>query len=114
MSEVGTDGIADDGRLGLEPTDAMSEAVELQSQESTQGQTDVVALRLARPRGTALHLRALFDPPMIGLYRPAVLRVLLPSHLRHRQFARGPVGNVAVWGDYLVHLDQTVTDQPDY
>ena len=45
MSEVGTDGIADDGRLGFEPANAMIESVDLQPQERPQRQPDVVALR---------------------------------------------------------------------
>src|SRR5215211_2012879 len=113
MSEVGADGVADDGRLGLNPTDAMKEAVALQAQERPQRQPDVVALRLARACLAPLHLDALFDPPVIALDRPAVLAVLLPAHLAHGQIAGRPVRNVAVGGDYLEYLDQAVALQPD-
>src|SRR5438874_1667047 len=108
MSEVGTDGVADDGRLGLQPADAVSEAVGLQAQEGAQGQPDVVALCHGRPRAAPLHLGALLDPSVIVLDREAPLLVLLARHLAHRQLARGPVRNVAVWGDYLEYLHQTV------
>src|SRR5262245_36096767 len=114
MSEVGADGVADDGRLGFDPTDAMSETKALQTQERAQGQPDVVALRFGRPRAAPLHLGALLDLSVIVLDREAPLLVLLAGHLAHRQLARGPVPNVAVWGDYLEYLDQPVADQPDH
>src|SRR5262245_10627511 len=113
MSEVGADSVADDGRLGLDPTDAMNEAVTLQAQEGAQGQPDVVALRPGAACLAPLHLGALLDPPVIALDRPAILRVLLPLKVGHRQVAGGPVRNVAVWGDYLEYLHQPVPDQPD-
>src|SRR4051812_37214331 len=101
MSEVGTDGLADDGRLGFDPADAMSEAVGLQPQERAQSRPDVVAPRPPRARLAPLPLDALLDAAVIMLDRPAVLAVLLASHLGHRQVAGGPVANAAVWGDCL-------------
>src|SRR5436305_9135302 len=101
MSQVGPDCVADYGRLGFQPTDPMREAVELQPQERTQRQGDVVALRLPRPRLAPLHLGTLLDPAVVVLNGPAVLRVLLPRQVGQRQVTAGPVGNVAVWGDDL-------------
>src|SRR4051794_27539796 len=98
MSEVGADGVADDGRLGLGPTDAVSEAVGLRAQEGPRRQPDVVALRLRGSRAAALHPGALLYAPAVALDRPAALRALRPSQVRHRQPAGGPVRNVAVWG----------------
>src|SRR6185312_9111100 len=108
MSEVGPNGVADDGRLGLHPADSTGECVVLQPQERPQGQADVVALCPRRACLAALHLRALLDAPVITLDRPAILRILPSRQIRHPQVAGRPVCNVAVWGDYLVYLHQPI------
>src|SRR5215204_5347360 len=113
MSQVGTHGASDDGRLGLQPANAVGEAVELQPQERPQRQADVVALRRRRPRLAALHLGTLLDPPVVVLDRPAVLPVLEPGQVGHAQVAGRPVRDVAVWGDYLEYLDQPVALEPN-
>src|SRR5437763_16751505 len=113
MRQVRPYGVADDRGLGLQPTDARGEAMVLQPQERPQRQPDVVPLRPRRTRLATLHLGTLLDAPMIILDRPTLLRVLLPRQCAHPQVATGPVRNVAVWGDDLEYLDQSVARQPD-
>jgi len=114
MRQVGSHGVPNDRGLGFQPTDALSKAMDLQTQKRSYRQPNVVALRPRRTCLATLDFGTLLDATMVVLDGPTVLRVLLSRQVRHRQVAGRPVSNVAVWGDDLEYLDQPVTGQPDF
>ena len=113
MSQVGSHGFTNNRGLGFQPTDALSKTMDLQTHKRTDRQPNVVPLCPCRTRLATLDLGALLDATMVVLDGPTGLRLLLPRQVRHRHVAGRPVGNVAVWGDYLEYFDQPVAGQPD-
>src|SRR4051794_13925633 len=91
FGEVSSYGVPNDSGLGLHPTDASGEAMSLESQERTQSQPDVVALRAGRAALAPLDPGALLDPPVVVLDRPTILGELQPAQVRHRQVVGRPV-----------------------
>lgn len=83
----------------------------LKSQERSQRQPDVIALRSRLARLASFDSAKLLDAPMIGLYGPRHILKLHALKLTHFQFVGRPVFNVAVLGHELEYFDETVSLQ---
>src|SRR5687768_7362524 len=101
MSEISSDGMADNGELGVEPRAAMIIAEGFQAQEGAQGQANVVALGTRQASLRLFEAAELFDAAMIGFDVPGILGQAQAGEFVQSQVVGGPVFNVAVCGNDL-------------
>src|SRR5205085_7067244 len=85
--------------------------VNLQAQERSQRQADMIALRPRRSYLRSFHITKLLDPAMIVLYRAGVVGIFDAPQFVHLQVIRRPVFNVTIYGDDLVHPNQPIALQ---
>jgi hypothetical protein len=83
----------------------------LKSQERSQPKPYVIALRSAHSRLASLHSAKLLYSAMVCLYGPSHTFQLHSLNLGHFHFIRRPVFNIAVFGNELEYLDETISLQ---
>ncbi len=85
----------------------------LKSQECSQRKPYVIALRSPSSRLASLHSAKLLYSSMVCLYCKSHIRKLHSLKLRHLDFVRCPIFNVAVFGYKLEYLNEAISLQMD-
>src|SRR3972149_10037926 len=108
MSEILTHSRANDARLRFKPRDTKMQAMNLQTNKSPNGQTDMVALRGFQSTLSPFDTRKLFEPPMVDLDLPGIQSIEGSFFNGHIQPAGRPVFCVAVCADRPEHLHPAI------
>lgn len=83
----------------------MAKCVVLNAQESTQAETDMVALSASQASLRTFDTAELFDATLVVLDDEGMLAQAKAVEFAERKVTGGPVLNVAVWSDNLEDLD---------
>ncbi len=84
------------------------EAIAFKNQECPERQPDMGALRLGLAALAPLHVRDLFQAPVVLLDLPTCLGKLQPPQFLHLQIVGGPVLHRAIFGNDQEHLHHLI------
>jgi len=111
MSQVNTNGRANNVELAVENGQASAPALVFQAQVGPQRQADVVALRPLQAKLPTLNTRELLDRPMIHFHPPSAVSQEVALRFGHTQAIGSPGVRLAVWVNRPKYLDHAIAAQ---